>query len=129
MWPNPQIRSFLRIWSHLLKKSVMENIFVQCWHQILRGTISFSRSKSSNASLEVKEVLISDKKLPCLLKSSGSQFSSLTYQGLVDISVKSQCLSINPSLSSGSFVIQRSTGRNKIVLNSRKNWKILMTYK
>ena len=26
-----QIRSFLRIWSHLLKKSLMENlIFVQC---------------------------------------------------------------------------------------------------
>ena len=83
-----QIRR-LRIWSHLLKKSVMENIFVQCWHQILRGTISFSRSKSSNASLEVKEVLISDKKLSCLLKISGSQFSSLIYQGLVDISVKS----------------------------------------
>ena len=25
-----QIGSFLRIWSHLLKKSLMENIFVQC---------------------------------------------------------------------------------------------------
>ena len=29
------IRSFLRIWSHLLKKSLMENLifFVQCWWQ------------------------------------------------------------------------------------------------
>ena len=29
MWPN---RSFLRIWSHLLKKSLMENFifFMQC---------------------------------------------------------------------------------------------------
>ena len=27
-----RIRNFLRIWSHLLKKSLMENfIFVQCW--------------------------------------------------------------------------------------------------
>ena len=35
-----QIRSFLRIWSHLLKKSLMGNfIFVQCFHfrQHLRG--------------------------------------------------------------------------------------------
>ena len=31
-----QIRSFLRIWSHLLKKSLMEN-FVFCAEQLLRS--------------------------------------------------------------------------------------------
>ena len=87
---------------------------------ILLATISFSRSKSSNASLRIKEVLISDKKLLCLLKSSSSQFSSLVYQGLV--------ICINPSSSFCTFVRQSSTGLNKILLNSRKICKILMTF-
>ena len=29
MWPNPQIRSFMRIWSHLPEKSLMKN-FIFC---------------------------------------------------------------------------------------------------
>ena len=42
-----QIRIFLRIWSHLLKKSVMENfIFVQCG--LLKSVILLTFSKSLN---------------------------------------------------------------------------------
>ena len=43
-----QIRGFLRIWSHLLKKSLMEN-FVLCAKQLLRSLdICISNDKQTN---------------------------------------------------------------------------------
>ena len=41
-----QIRSFLRIWSHLLKKSLMENfIFFVQWDFLLQVEVSFKMIK------------------------------------------------------------------------------------
>ena len=39
-----QIRSFLRIWSHLPKKSVMENFFMQCCNPYIIDCVYLSNT-------------------------------------------------------------------------------------
>ena len=49
-----QTRSFQRIWSHLLKKSFVENFFVQCFypiHNVYFNDVQISRSIHLSSSL------------------------------------------------------------------------------